>query len=109
MSAESHHPNTENIWGQKGCQLPDGQLCNACCYVYRIPEIKKPADTDCVFQSSAGCRLHTEPGLPKRCHDFHCSKRPSDEKLLMINRALETRQVTLKEAQDAVKRLIGAK
>ncbi len=45
--------------------------CTACCKVYSIPEMKKPAGPWCGYCTvGEGCRIYAE--RPKRCKEFEC-------------------------------------
>jgi hypothetical protein len=56
------------------CNLPNGMLCDACCFVKEIPSIEKPRNTRCVYQlSTGGCELHDTSDKPYECVQFHCS------------------------------------
>jgi len=105
-----------NIWGKPFCELPNGNLCDACCNVKEVSndpswkKINKIAGQDCQFmkrvkENGQGCALY---GLgPNRCDNYHCSiETESDIKLKLINYALEQNLVSLNQAEEAVKRLI---
>ena len=66
----------ENIFGGRGCQLPDGKLCRACCYSLEIrePRLHKGAGQECPHESDQGCGIHKHPDLyPHACDRFHCN------------------------------------
>lgn len=44
--------------------------CTACCTLFEIPEIKKPAAEPCVFLSSKGCSVHGT--RPDTCRKYFC-------------------------------------
>jgi hypothetical protein len=99
-----------NVWGKSGCELPDGNLCDACCIFYNIPEANSSAGQHCQHMKrdtgDQGCRIHEIS--PTRCQSFHCSNRPPAEKLELINTAYTEGQVTLQEAQEAVENLLSS-
>jgi hypothetical protein len=44
--------------------------CQACCVVYCLPELQKPAYTPCRHLGAAGCSIHDH--LPATCSGFLC-------------------------------------
>jgi hypothetical protein len=44
--------------------------CKACCKVYFIPELKKPANQLCKHCPTAGCKIYHS--RPKTCREFKC-------------------------------------
>lgn len=95
-----------NIWGEKGCKDPNGNLCTACCIFPGVvlaeefgTSISKPANTPCFHLSrGGGCSLHGTNRQPEMCVGFHCSNTSREEKLHLIAQHLSTGSVTLDQA-----------
>lgn len=103
----------ENIWGMKGCALPSGENCDACCTVIAIDDknwgkkgFTKEIGVPCRFQASAkttdqsGCLIYQL--APNSCENYHCSQSPVNVKLALINEAQKLELVTNAEAAYAV-------
>lgn len=99
--------NEINIWGKRGCELPDGKLCNACCILPNIElegvyvSVGKPANSPCPhLGQEAGCSLHTN-GKPEACVSWHCSVTDISTKVDLIAQGLSSGLVTSGEAAEA--------
>jgi hypothetical protein len=104
-----------NIWGESGCGLPSGGLCESCCVVKEIESkwgknghFSKPSLTPCNFMAStegdaAGCKIHNL--APNGCEAYHCSTEIPQVKQLLIAQALQSGAVSANEAAEALKRI----
>jgi|SRR3972149_3233193 len=71
-----------NIWGKKGCELPNGRLCHTCCELFTInfgldTGPYKNARSPCPSQNSIinggqGCSIWQDK--PTNCDIYHCGK-----------------------------------
>lgn len=95
-----------NIWGKPGCELPNGQLCNACCILPEIElegvvgSLKKPANTPCpnLSEDGQGCKLHLTGEKPENCQNWHCSQLPEHKKPEYVAQAIVSNIVSNSEA-----------
>lgn len=98
-----------NIWGLTDCNLPSGNLCDACCNVKAIysdwgnKKFQKLPHTLCPLmlrqKVGQGCAVY---GMaPKSCEAYHCDGEDSGIKLELIRFARQTGLVTTAEAEAA--------
>jgi hypothetical protein len=101
----------KNVWGNAGCELPDGKLCNVCCVLAEVElvgESPKPAFSPCQYlgENGEGCVIHK--GLrSKMCSDWHCSSVGTNFSREIISGALALGSVTDDEARNALENLMG--
>ena len=92
----------KNIWGKTGCELPNGNLCTACCVLPQVElesfyvSLIKPANSPCPHLVDKGCGLHNT-GKPSAC-GWHCSMANKLGKVDLIAQALSQGSVTQTEA-----------
>lgn len=92
-----------NIWGNTGCELPNGKLCTACCVLSNIElegvyvSLAKPAHSPCP-NLEEGCKLHLVGVKPDSCKSWHCSMADLNGKLDLIAQGLSLEQVSEEEA-----------
>ncbi len=98
-----------NIWGKPDCELPSGELCNACCVLPNIElegsyvSVGKPANSPCPYLISPnpsdgmGCSLHPL-AKPETCKAFHCGGVDTSFKLRLIAQALSSNLVSQNDA-----------
>jgi len=104
--------NSLNIWGEPGCQLPEGKgICTACCTSLEVPEIGKKAGQECPYSTpKQGCELHNRPEKPKSCRDYHCSQEKENSKnghnriLWIAYLALLRGEIEKKHQEEVIKR-----
>lgn len=103
----------QNIWGKKGCELPNGGLCTACCVFPNIElegtyvSLAKPANSPCPnLAPQEGCRLHLK-GKPDTCRAWHCSASDLNGKLDLIAQGLSLGEVNDNEAVTAASELLN--
>lgn len=100
-----------NIWGKRGCELPNGGLCTACCIRPGVVlstdygVTNKPEHTPCPNLCGDGCALQKTRRKPKMCIDFHCGHTTADEKLGLIAQAFSMGDVTEGQAIEASQRV----
>lgn len=96
-----------NIWGKAGCELPDGNLCFACCVLSRIElentyaSVIKPENSPCpnLYSCSEeangyrGCKFQNN-GKPGGCLGWHCSNADLNGKMDYIAQGLSLGLVT---------------
>lgn len=70
----SHHPDQVNIFDGCGCNTKTGQRCRACCRMFKVAEVDKPAGVQCRFDDGNGCGIHDLPEQPEICREYHCSQ-----------------------------------
>lgn len=112
---ERYQSSLTNIWGMKGCTLPSGENCDACCSVLGIEDknwgkqgFVKGIDIPCRFQGSAkgiepGCGIY---GFhPDSCDYYHCSQSPQKVQLLLVDEAQKLELVSSAEAEVAIERI----
>jgi hypothetical protein len=103
--------DNRNVFGQKGCSLPDGSLCSGpCCIKYQVTlgDLNegpfKPAFSPCPHQvSGEGCSLHNLGIKPYRCGEYHCSVEMPHDKISLIGGAYVVGEISRDEALDAAK------
>jgi|SRR3972149_5619595 len=105
----------ENLWGQTGCQLPDGKLCRACCAPLFVPELSKEAGEECSHESAQGCGIFGQRNRPDRCSSFHCriyldGKHPeiTAQGALIAARALQLGQITREQFMNTLDKIAKA-
>lgn len=102
----------KNIWGKEDCELPSGQLCDACCQHYEVlvGNKVKPENTPCPYQNRVldegrGCNMH---GQFYECKIFHCSNLHQvnpNRSLKLIATARSNGDITDSEAESAVQKI----
>ncbi len=106
-----------NIWGKPGCELPNGQLCNACCILPEIElegcvgSLKKPANTPCpnLSEDGQGCKFHLTGDKPENCQSWHCSQLSEYNKSEYVAQAISSGIVSNSEAVRAMENLLSGK
>lgn len=110
-----------NVFGLKGCMLPNGNLCEVCCKLFEHPihesfgEVTvKKALSPCPYLKSLrgegrGCLLHKTSEQTDVCANFHCSQYPDPE--YIIAGAIAFGEITCEEAasivdEEALERII---
>ena len=51
--------------------MPKCDGCTLCCYLFSIPEIKKPGNTECTHMCKEGCDIYDS--RPDCCRGFNCA------------------------------------
>lgn len=96
----SEHEEPINIWNKRGCDLPNGGLCTACCYYFEVDYFNKPRNKCCDHQSSdKGCLINDNK--PPECVIFHCSQVSNHMKWGLATAAEGLKIVTHEEADRA--------
>lgn len=89
-----------NIWDERGCDLPKGGPCTACCYYFEVISLNKPRNQCCDHQNfKKGCLINDKK--PPECVIFHCSQVSNNMKWGLITAAERLEIVTHKEADRA--------
>lgn len=86
-------PQEVNIFGELGCDTPNGGACTACCTLYEVKSLPKRQGVPCQFKvEGGGCAIHNKPDQPSSCRMYHCGQIVSllDNPLITDPRAIES-------------------
>lgn len=103
-----------NIWGNPGCELPNGKLCNVCCVLPdvelegKLVSVGKPPFSFCPYldEKGSGCTRHLK-NKPETCVSWHCNSIGTNYRRELISGALALNIITSEEAKQAVLLMVG--
>jgi hypothetical protein len=111
---EAWKKQPRNIWSKRGCELPSGGLCDACCNVKAIDSpwgkkrfLKIPGDNCDLMKrptgKGQGCGVHGM--MPDSCEIYHCSDDLPAIKERLVAYSLNNELVTKAEASQALDKI----
>lgn len=108
--------NIKNIWGLKGCEDPNGNLCKACCEYHAID--MGGFGTGPYKKGNAPCKLHKSqidggqgcgefPRFPLPCARYRCEDQNPKTKFDLIVKAYQLEDVSYEQAWEAIGNIEG--